>query len=53
VLGYAHATIIEKACVQIPITGAVIDPEALVSDPVEGKVSPREPDQSSTRSRGG
>jgi NAD(P)H-dependent FMN reductase len=32
VLGYAHARIIESACAQIPITGAMIGPAGLVED---------------------
>ena len=32
VLGYAHATIVEDACVHIPVTSSDIGPDGLVSD---------------------
>ena len=33
VLGFAHATIVESACVHVPVTDALIDDEVLVTDP--------------------
>jgi NAD(P)H-dependent FMN reductase len=33
VLGYAHATIVEEACIHVPIGAAAIDDAGLVSDP--------------------
>lgn len=33
VLGYAHARIIETACVDVPLTGAMIGEDGLVADP--------------------
>ncbi len=32
VLGYAHATIVERACVHVPVTATMIDPDGLVAD---------------------
>lgn len=32
VLGYAHATIIEPACVHVSITGALVDDDTLIAD---------------------
>jgi NAD(P)H-dependent FMN reductase len=32
VLGYAHATIVEAACAQIPVTPAMVDEDGLVAD---------------------
>jgi NAD(P)H-dependent FMN reductase len=32
VLGFAHATIVEAACVHVPVTDAMIDTEGLVAD---------------------
>jgi chromate reductase, NAD(P)H dehydrogenase (quinone) len=32
VLGYVHATIIEPACLAIPVTGAMVDESGLVAD---------------------
>ena len=32
VLGFAHATIVESACVHVPITDPMIDPDGLVTD---------------------
>ena len=33
VLGYAHAAIVEEACVSVPVTQAMIDENGLISDP--------------------
>ena len=33
VLGFAHATIVEDACVHVPVTEAAIDADGLVTDP--------------------
>ncbi len=33
VLGFAHATIVEAACVHIPVTDALIDADGAVTDP--------------------
>jgi NAD(P)H-dependent FMN reductase len=33
VLGYAHATIIERACVHVPVTAAMIGADGVVADP--------------------
>ena len=33
VLGYAHATVVERACASVPVTAAMIDAEGLVVDP--------------------
>jgi chromate reductase len=34
VLGYASATIVEAACVEVPITGAMVDGAGLIADPM-------------------
>ncbi|MBO0848920.1 MAG: NAD(P)H-dependent oxidoreductase [Pseudonocardia sp.] len=40
VLGYAHATIIEAACAHIPVTGELVDDDALIADPtVRGRIA--------------
>jgi len=33
VLGFAHATIVDAACVHVPITEAMIDADGLIADP--------------------
>jgi chromate reductase len=33
VLGYAHATLVEEACVHIPVTAAMLDDDDLITDP--------------------
>jgi chromate reductase, NAD(P)H dehydrogenase (quinone) len=33
ILGYTHATIVEAACADIPVTGAMLDDEGLIVDP--------------------
>jgi NAD(P)H-dependent FMN reductase len=33
VLGYAHATIVERACVEIPVTGTLVGDDGLIADP--------------------
>jgi NAD(P)H-dependent FMN reductase len=33
VLGYAHATIVEAACVHVPVTDVMIDADGIVTDP--------------------
>src|SRR4051794_38009669 len=33
VLGFAHATIVEDACVELPVTEAMVDADGLVTDP--------------------
>jgi NAD(P)H-dependent FMN reductase len=32
VLGYVHATIVESACLALPVTSAMVDPDGLVAD---------------------
>lgn len=33
VLGYAHAVVVESACTHIPVTGAMVGEDGLISDP--------------------
>lgn len=33
VLGYAHARIVDDACVHVPVTAAAIDPDGTIADP--------------------
>ena len=32
-LGFAHATIVEAACVHVPVTDSMIDDHGLIADP--------------------
>ena len=33
VLGYAHASVVEAACLEVPVPGALLDDDGLVGDP--------------------